>query len=204
MLLSRVFLIVFLLFSLSACTSQYMAAGYQKTKEVLSLEEQHELIRKADWRLATHTPLYLAKPSYPQQTSSGSTEYLRARYALLSALERAFIARYPTLHTETSALELDEAITASQIAGARVLVYPQLLGYLDYADKSGGNAKAMFSKDKTTIQILLIDVYSQKILDTATIQSKSKIFNSSNNYASDLFEQAAWEYVQQLSGATAL
>ncbi len=195
-----ILLLAYIALMLEACTTQYISSTYQKTTEALSLADQHKLVRQANWRLSTQTSLLLVKPAYPYRSSSGKTEYHRARSALLSALEHALLEQYPSTQVELSALSLEQAIEASYRAGARILVYPQLMNYLDRADQSEGNAKALFSKDKTRAQILLVDVYSGKIVDTALLESKSKVFNSSTNYASDLFNQAARDYVLQISG----
>jgi len=185
---------------LQACTTQYMSATWHKTNETLGLASQHAVTRSADWRLPVSTQLFLAKPHYPLHATSDVTDYPRTRYTLLATLERVMVETYPNIQVSTQESTLQEALIASQIAGSRILVYPQLIAYRDQANSEKGNRKPLFKKDTATLQILLVDVYSGKVIETSNILSKGAWTSTSDSAAEQLFEKAARQYVQTLSG----
>jgi|GEM_PF-1400564 len=189
--------ILFFLLVLGGCTSQYVAHGYHQTKQVLKLENRHQVQRSSGWRLSTTTSIFLAKPAFPVASSSERNDYLRARFTLLQALEKELLVAYPKTVTSMHDLTLDQALVVAQQHQARILVYPRMLAYTDQPE---GVSSSSLTVDQTLFQVLLVDVYSRELLDTGVVSSSGRLFASSA-FANEMFTGAAQAYVNVLSGA---
>lgn len=199
--LARLVMAIWVVVFLGGCSAQYIAAEYQKTKQSLHFADVHTIQRESQWRLAPETAIFLAKPWYPYTAVSGATDFARARFTLLHALEAAFIEAFPATQVSMQNLSLSESLIAAQLNGSRLLVYPQLLAYNDYAESAGLTVVGKMQTDKTRIQIMLVDVLNGRILDAGVISSRSKLYDAESNAASQLFTSAANEYVQRLAGS---
>lgn len=193
--------VIGVLLLLGGCSAQYISAEYKKAKQSLHFADVHNVQRESQWRLAPDTSIFLAKPWYPYTAVSGASDFARARFALLHALETAFLHSFPATQVSMQNLSLSESLIAAQLYGSRLLVYPQLLSYNDYTESAGLSLVGKMQTDSTLIQIMLVDVSSGHILDTGVIASKSKFHDAESDAASQLFASAASEYVQQLAGS---
>lgn len=184
----------------TGCSRQYATSSYHRSLEALGFRDSHGISRPVGWRLDTETRLYLVRPDYPLDVDADPDRYGRARFALLQALELALVETYPDTRATMASMSLEEARYQAQLLDRQVLVYPRLTTYEDQADRVGKDRRPFFASDSTRFQVLLIDVYSGQVLDAALIESASSRFNIAASAASDLFTDAARQYVARLSG----
>lgn len=182
------------------CSARYVSSEYNRIHQRMGLSDRHQVTRPNLWRLSDSTSVLVVKPSFPYTTGSSDTDYPRTRYHLLMALERAFLAHYPNTQIATDSLSRNDALIMAQLRGCRVVVYPQLLDFSEFEEGAGLNVLSRLKTDKARVQVLLLDVYTGRVIDKTLINSRSQWFRAEQNPAQDLFTEAAAAYVGGIVG----
>jgi len=185
---------------LSGCSTKYLTKEYNRIHYAMSLSSSHNIERSSQWRLSETTSVMLVKPRFPYKVTSGATDYPRSRYALLKALERAFVEYFPNTQIVNDELSRNDALITAQLMGCRVVVYPQLLDISDVRNTSEVAEAKSIGSDATRVQILILDTLTGQVIDKATVKSRSSWASAEQSPAQDLFADAAITYVDGIVG----
>ncbi len=193
--ISRLTLIVSMAFCV-ACTPQYTQQVMQELPGKLELADTVTIKRQQQWRLGSHTPLYIAmaKNELIPPTELTITENLYD----------ALLEQFPLSRASTNPSTLGEALASARLMRMPVTVFHQL-SYMDDQlsswqefDQDMDSGKTI-GRDRLRLQIQLYDSYTGQLIDSALLDSVSRRIAWNDVTPFDLLKQASALYAQELA-----
>ncbi|GAA6152592.1 DUF4823 domain-containing protein [Pseudoteredinibacter isoporae] len=182
--------------SCTACTPQYTQNVAQKIPDYLQLRDKVYIERQQQWRLNTHTPLYIAMAK--------NDLIPRTELTITENLYDALLEQFPLSRASSNPATLGEALASARLMRMPITVYhhlsimdDQLSSWREY-DEDMDSGKSL-GRDRVRLQIQLYDSYSGKLLDSAILDSVSRRIAWSHITPLELLKQASAQYAQQLA-----
>lgn len=179
-----------------ACTPQYAKQVAQNLPRQLELADRVIIERQQQWRLGSHTPLYIAmaKNELIPRTELNITE----------SLYDALLEQFPLSRASSNPATLGEALASARLMRMPITVYHQL-SYMDDQlsswrefDQDMDSGKRL-GRDRLRLQIQLYDSYSGRLMDSARLDSVSRRIAWTDVSPFDLLKQASAQYAQELA-----
>ncbi|MBB6521526.1 DUF4823 domain-containing protein [Pseudoteredinibacter isoporae] len=180
----------------SACTPQYTQNVVQEIPDYLQLRDKVYIERQQQWRLSSHTPLYIAMAK--------NDLVPRTELTITESLYDALLEQFPLSRASSNPATLGEALASARLMRMPITVYhqlslmdDQLSSWREY-DQDMDSGKSL-GRDRLRLQIQLYDSYSGKLLDSAILNSVSRRIAWSEITPVELLRQASAQYAQQLA-----
>ncbi len=190
---------------LNACTTQYTANVARDILADMRLRKACEVNRSAEWTLHPNTRLYLARGAFSNPAKADA--YPRLSSAVFDALAHNLARVFPATGVAVERQSLLNALAEARIADAQILVYPSLVSLSDEFDSlrelsegSTVHPDKYFAPDKLAFKVVLVDVATGNIVDTALVSARGKMLTLENDGPTALLPYAALAYVEQISG----
>lgn len=187
---------------LLGCTTAYVSSVTEQALSEARLKSSYSVERNAEWIVHANTPIFLAWPADIKSTSR-----TRNLFNLYQSLDFTLKQTFPAYTTGQHRSHLQEWFSEAATRGSELLFLPKLVttennlssrqeileGSALHSDKKMGTDKAVF-------QVLIYEVGTQKLIDVATVSSRSHLFSSKVQLPLDLFEQAAYFFAEAITG----
>ncbi len=145
----------------------------------LNLLDRHQVVRNHSFILPQDSKLYVHLTQYSTRVfeQSGSLEKPRLHLALDEALKTSINQTFPNAVYGDLGQSTDEILMNARKTQAHFLIVPSILLSQDNTSSPNQYAQAKgeeLGRDRQIIKIVIIDVYSGRILDTLRIDSKAR------------------------------
>ena len=187
---------------LSSCTASYTKDLVQKSLADLNLASEHRVERDAMWVVSAKTPVYLIKP-----VAIDSRKHTRALNILYSELDVALQRAFPDYQTINQELTLAQAFMMAKAQGSDLLFFPKLVAIENNLNTNheiqegrGLHPEKTMAPDRTTLQVLIYEVRTQRLIDVSILRSHNRLFSANGTEPSKLFHSAVVNYVRSISG----
>ncbi len=129
--------------------------------------------------------------SMPPDGSYGNTKYAGSGSMTVQAVQRAF-ARYTNTIKLSACLKRDECLTEAVQAKSSYQVFPEILHWEDRATEWS------MLPDRIEIKFIVIDVSSNKVVNSVILKGESKISTWGGDHPVDLLQEPIDNYVSTL------
>ncbi len=186
----------------SACTYQHTTDVYDKTMANAGLNDRHDYVRQGDWVLARDVQLALfpladdAAPDTPRTA-------LELNRVVIHEFTSAF-AHATVFDTSTEAVPalLHEAFYRQcnvAVVVRLVDVNNQLNTWNEWQEGSHQHPDKSRGRDELTLQFLIFETQTQRLLDRITLTSEAAYFKSDDAIPLDLIAEAVQRFVDDIS-----
>src|SRR5690606_18270966 len=134
----------------------------------------------------------------------------RTQYLLEKSVLVTFRSAFPFAAQGESGMSLEESFNAALEVRAEYLVYPYIAIFDDklntvseISEGRGLHEDASYGPDDSTINLVVFDVYSRKMLDLVKVQSNARWF-SSDDKLENYFQDVSRHAIAQLSNNQSL
>lgn len=168
-----------LFLSLWGCTFSHTAYQTSQGLKMLGFKQSHRVGRHQDWVLPANTSVYLG---YPAVSESLANEWPRLRFELAKTWQQALEAKFQTVVMANLDTPNRANIAAANALGVDIVMELKVLNaedhlssLVEWVDEYGLASKAPRSVGRDNIYVLvtIVDVRSQKRLDSIVVSSKS-------------------------------
>lgn len=194
--LSKTALVLCTLMIAVACTPQYTQNVMREVPDYLQMRDKVYIERQQQWRLSSHTPLYIAMAK--------NDLIPRTELTITESLYDALLEQFPLSRASSNPASLGEALASARLMRMPITVYhqlslmdDQLSSWTEY-DQDMDSGRSL-GRDRLRLQIQLYDSYSGKLLDSAILNSVSRRIAWSEITPFELLKQASAQYAQQLA-----
>lgn len=155
--------------------------------------------RSASWRLQADSFVYIAQGHFVPPGKA----YPRPNVVAEEAF-KGFVEYFPRVRRAPAPRGLDEALAEARSFGAHYLLYTRFAGADDrigtFEEWEDQEALDRLGVDSSVIQLMLIEIGSGYLVDTARIRSRGGFLTFYDNRPEDLIGPAMTEYAQRLVG----
>ncbi len=190
---------------LNACTYQYARETTDNSLQLVGLQSAYSVDRDAQWVLHSATGVALARPHHIQARPM-PRHLTQMHHALDFALQQAF----PDYAALDEAVSLDAALMRAKSLGKELLFWPELVRSENKLNTSQEliegqslNPDQDYGTDRIVFHMRIYEIRTQRLLDVGRIIARGRFFAPENSAPTDLFEQAALEYVKAITGKQA-
>lgn len=196
----RTLLLCVALAGLAGCMkASDMAGGVEYHLRDMALLDRSEIRRSASWRLQADSALYIAQSHY----RPAGVDPARSNQVAQEAF-KAFVEYFPLLQRAGAPMGLDEALASARSAGSHYLLYNRLAASDDrigsYVEWEEQEALDRLGTDSASIQLMLIEVGTGHMVDTARIRTRGGLLWLYDNQPHEQLQRAFAEYARSLIG----
>lgn len=193
---------------MTACTSQYTAQLASQALTDVHLKSSYKIDRQSEWVIHSTTAIFLAWPSQLEDSETQARgRHLDSLFASLRlGLEQAF----PAFHCAQRALSLPEAFVLAEQASSGLLFWPKLVAVenrlnspQELVEGRALHPGSQYGNDAAVFQVLVYEVRTRRLIDVATVFSRSHLFADTDSQAINLLDQAVKHYVYTITGKKA-
>lgn len=166
----------------------------------VGLLNHSEIKRANNWRLQADSFIYISQDNFIPLGYPPAYFNIVAQEAF-----NAFVEYFPRLSRSPKPLHYDEALQAARQAGAHYLLYTRFaqgndrIGNWDEF-KSRQETGARLGVDRGAIHLMLVEVGSGYLIDTANIRNRGGFLTFHNNKPEDLIRPPLRDYARRLLG----
>jgi len=176
--------------------------------EDVGLLDRHQLSREQSWVLPASSRIYLAPTIYSTNLLAeldGMT-FPRAISAFDRGLELELSMMFPRTDKIVNYVNTRQALHQAKRDGIQFLVVPGLVevenklnSTSELAEGRAIHPSKRYGRDLSTFRIVLVDVYTENILDTFILHSQSRFFGEQENDFNRYYQAAAATFVKSIS-----
>ncbi len=166
--------------------------------------EKHAVYRDAPWLISRDTAIFL---NQPKAMDTRSTQWRRTLTRFSDELDLSLRQVFPYFNSSETNLTLSDSFSRARRSGSKLVFIPKLIhsenhlnSFQELSEGKSLHPEKDIWPDKVAFQVLIYEVRTEKLLDVATIYSRSRFFASDRDQALDLFEPALSELVFRLTG----
>lgn len=194
-------LLLILMVTLASCMKvSDLADGADYHLRGVGLLNHSEIKRANNWRLQADSHIHVSQglfiplghPSAPANVVADETF-------------NAFVEYFPRLSKASAPQGLEDALQAARSQGAHYMLYVRFAQGNDRIGnweelKASGDTGARLGVDRGALQLMLLEVASGYLVDTANIRHRGGFLTFYNTKSEDLLRPALREYARRLLG----
>lgn len=201
--ISKVLFVVALM-QLCSCTYQYTTDVATDTLEKAYLKSKFTIDRNSDWLVHVNTPVALAGAQHIQGRSMP-----RNIASLNAALDLSFRKLFPNFSSVELRVDSDLGSMFEQAQNQKreLLFVPSVISVEDRLNTQRELMEGQelhpekdYGLDQVVFQMLIYEVRTKKVIDTAIVTSRSRYFAGNASIPQDLYRQASSEYLSVVTG----
>jgi len=195
------FLVLTLLLSSCMKVSDLTAeAGYHLSD--VGLLNHSDIKRVNNFRLQADSSIYISQGLFVPLGHPTADPNIVAQEAF-----NAFVEYFPRLHYAGKPMGLEDSLQAARHAGAHYLLYTRFAQGNDRIGnwqelKNSRDTGARLGVDRGAIHLMLVEVGSGYLVDTANIRNRGGFLTFYNNKPEDLIRPPLRQYARRLLGLT--
>ncbi|MFL0809251.1 MAG: DUF4823 domain-containing protein [Agarilytica sp.] len=197
---------------LSACTHQYVSHVSSDTLEKAYLKSKFSVDRNREWLVDVNTPIALAPAVHIQGRSMPRN--VSALNAGLDITFRQLFADFQLIENNSTHVKpttrLDVLLQSARELKRDLLFVPSILLVEDRLNTQQELMEGQelhpdkdYGLDRVVFQVLIYEVRTGKIMDTALVTSRSRFFASNKSVPQDLYRKASVTFLNKFTGKTA-
>lgn len=187
----------FAVLSLGACTpSQMRDEGHFYLSDA-GLLENYQIQRSGNWRLQADSRLYIAQSHYDPVGYTDARPNILAEEAFAAAVQV-----FPMVRRAEQPLGLEEALTRARYEGMDYVLYTRFASARSSTRANRPEPpKGSIGRDQVVLQMLLMEVGTERLADFVTIENRTGFLNLSKSRPEDLLREPMQAYTRQLLGS---
>lgn len=183
---------------LVACSpSQIREEGHYYLSDA-GLLDNYQIQRSGNWRLQADSRLYIAQSHFDPVGYADAKPNILAEKAFAAAVQI-----FPMVRRAEQPLGLEEALTRTRAESSDYLLYTRFASAQASAatGQSGTDAtQGHTGRDHVVLQMLLMEARTERLVDFATIESRTGFLNFSKSRPEELLQEPMQDYTRQLLG----
>lgn len=191
--------------SLNACTYDYFLNSADTHLQRARLKSNYMVKRESDWIVHPRTAVTLARPIHIQ-----SKIMPRNLTFLYQSLDLSLKQAFPSYSTHLNTVTLDQALSLAKVDKSELLFWPALVSTENNLNterelREGPDLSdsSRYGPDRVVFQVLIYEVRTGRLLDLASVHSRSRMFAPNDSTPIDLYQDAAMRYTQVITGKQA-
>ena len=133
----------------------------------------------------------------PEDGRYETTTYSGSGNKVATAVADTFLPYFSRVEVATSPTSFDQTLAAASSRGMAYALYPTIVHWEDRATEWSGKS------DRVTVRLDVVDARSRQVIDTATLEGKSKFMTFGGDVPEDMLKPSLQQYAEKLFGTKA-